>query len=136
VTGRESQVSAQHAVAITLLRGKPGLAAFTDAAVNDPATLALRGAVRLVDDPDGAVPGVRLVATLKNGTEHEVVVDHARGTDKRPLTDAELEEKFRVLVAEKSPTCGDAEKLIDAIWRLDQSEDAGALLAHARPTVN
>lgn len=135
-TGRESQVSAQHAVAITLLRGKPGLAAFTDAAVNDPATLALRGSVRLVDDPGGAVPGVRLVATLKDGTEHEVIVDHARGTDKRPLTDAELEEKFRVLVAEKSPTCGEAEKLIDAIWRLDQLEDAGVLLAHARPTAN
>lgn len=133
-TGRESQVSAQHAVAITLLRGKPGLAAFTDEAVNDPATLALRKTVRLVDDPGGAVPGVRVAVALRDGTEHEVVVEHARGTDKRSLTDAELEEKFRALVAEKSPTCGDAGELIDVIWNLDGLEDAGALLGLARPT--
>ncbi|MBL6597287.1 MAG: MmgE/PrpD family protein [Alphaproteobacteria bacterium] len=133
-TGRESQVSAQHAVAITLLRGKPGLAAFTDAAVNDPATLALRETVRLVDDPDGAVPGVRVVVALKDGSEHELIIDHARGTDERPLTDGELEEKFRALVAEKSPACGEADKLIDAIWNLDGREDASTLLHFARPT--
>jgi 2-methylcitrate dehydratase PrpD len=132
-TGRESQVSAQHAVAITLLRGKPGLAAFTDAAVSDPAVLALRKCVRLSDDPDGAVPGVRIVVALKDGSEQEVVIAHARGTDKRPLTDAEIKEKFRTLVAEKSPACKDAEHLINAVWGLDGEKDAGKLLTFTRP---
>ena len=132
-TGRESQVSAQHAVAITLLRGKPGLEAFTDAAVNDPATLELRKHVHMVDDPDGAVPGVRIVIEHTDGTGDEITIEHARGTDKRPLTDAELEEKFRALVAEKAPECGDAERLIQAIWNLESMADVGALLPLARP---
>lgn len=132
-TGRESQVSAQHAVAITLLRGRPGLEAFTDAAVNDPTTLEFRKRVQLVDDPEGAVPGVRIVVEHKDGSRDEVVIDHARGTDKRPLTDGELEEKFRALVAEKAPECGNAEKLIEMIWTLEGLGDVGALLPLARP---
>src|SRR4051794_33607137 len=41
-TGRESQVSLQHAVAAALVRGKAGLDQFTDACVNDPAVSAMR----------------------------------------------------------------------------------------------
>ncbi|MEQ9327508.1 MAG: MmgE/PrpD family protein, partial [Rhodospirillales bacterium] len=39
-TGRESQVSAQHAVAAALIRGRAGLEDFSDAAVDDPAIAA------------------------------------------------------------------------------------------------
>ena len=133
-TGREAQVSAQHAVAITLLWGKPGLDAFTDAAVNDPAALELRKRVHMVDDPGGAVPGVGIVVEHRDGTGEEIVVEHARGTDKRPLTDTELEQKFRTLVAEKAPECGDAEHLIEAIWTLEDMADVSMLLPLARPT--
>src|SRR5438874_13811322 len=35
-TGRESQVSVQHAVAAALVTGKAGVDQFTDACVNDP----------------------------------------------------------------------------------------------------
>ena len=132
-TGRESQVSAQHAVAVTLLRGWPGLAAFTDAVVNDPAVLALRQRVHLIDDSDGAVPGVRIVVGYSDGSEDEIVIDHARGTDKRPLDDAELEDKFRVLVAEKAPDCENAEQLIDGIWNLENLDDVSTLLDHSQP---
>src|SRR6478735_3094715 len=41
-TGRESQVSLQHAVAAALVRGKAGLEQFTDACVNDHAVSAMR----------------------------------------------------------------------------------------------
>ena len=47
-TGRESQVSVQHAVAAALVTGKAGLAQFTDACVNDPAVRALRGKVEVL----------------------------------------------------------------------------------------
>jgi 2-methylcitrate dehydratase PrpD len=42
-TGRESQVSVQHAVAAALVTGKAGLDQFSDASVHDPRVLALRG---------------------------------------------------------------------------------------------
>jgi 2-methylcitrate dehydratase PrpD len=133
-TGREAQVSAQHAVAITVLRGRPGLAAFTDAAVNDPVVLDFRKRVRLVDDPDGAVPGVRIVVEHLDGSVAEIVVEHARGTDRRPLSDRELEEKFRDLVGEKAPDCRDAEKLIGAIWDLESLDDVKKLLDFCQPS--
>ncbi len=41
-TGRESQVSVQHAVAAALVTGKAGLDQFTDACVRDPQVLAQR----------------------------------------------------------------------------------------------
>lgn len=131
--GREAQVSAQHAVAVTLLRGKPGLSAFADAAVNDPAVLELRKRVHMADDPEGAVPGVRIAVEWEGGAREEIVVDHARGTDKRPLDDRKLEEKFRTLVAEKASDCMDAEQLIDAVWNLENLDDASSLLKLARP---
>src|SRR5579862_4424467 len=49
-TGRESQVSVQHAVAAALVTGKAGLDQFTDACVNDPDVLKLRNMVEVVRD--------------------------------------------------------------------------------------
>src|ERR1700730_10937034 len=43
--GRKAEVSLQHAVAAALLHGAGGLAQFTDAAVKEPAVLALRAKV-------------------------------------------------------------------------------------------
>ncbi len=49
-TGRESQVSVQHAVAAALVTGKAGLDQFTDACVNDPSVRTLRSKVEVVRD--------------------------------------------------------------------------------------
>ena len=50
-TGRESQVSLQHAVAAALVLGKAGLDQFTDACVNDPAVKAMRRKIEVASDP-------------------------------------------------------------------------------------
>ena len=49
-TGRELQVSVQHAVAAALVTGKAGLDQFTDACVRDPKVLALRSRVEVLRD--------------------------------------------------------------------------------------
>src|SRR5205085_84781 len=49
-TGRESQVSVQHAVAVALVTGKAGLDQFTDECVRDPRVLALRRKIEVVRD--------------------------------------------------------------------------------------
>ena len=54
-TGREAQVSLQHAVAAALVRGKAGLAEFTDSCVADPAVSAMRRKVEV----GNAAPRVR-----------------------------------------------------------------------------
>src|SRR6202023_173916 len=47
-TGRESQVSVQHAVAAALVKGQAGLDQFSDACVRDPDVLKQRSKVDLV----------------------------------------------------------------------------------------
>lgn len=132
-TGREAQVSAQHAVAACFVAGRAGLAEFSDEAVRDPAIRALRERVFVADDPGRAVVGVRVAVERADGTTVERIVDHARGTDERPLSDTEIEAKLKTLTAGAEPPGVDARPLIDAVWALRSSDDAGALMQLVRP---
>ena len=131
-TGRESQVSAQHAAAVALIYGEAGLDQFTDAAVNDSRVRALARKVTLAVVPGVPVPDVRIDVTYNDGRTEEVLVKDARGTDNGPLSDAEIEAKFRNL-AERAPDCTRTERLIETIWRLDEMENVGPLLRDATP---
>ena len=133
MTGRESQVSAQHAVAVSLIFGAAGLAQFTDEAVHDPRVSAFRQKVKLAVVTDTPVPDVRLDVVYADGRTEEIRVKDARGTDNRPLTDQEIEEKFRTLAATYAPDCGETEKLIEAIWLLENADDVSQMMAYAVP---
>ncbi len=126
-TGRESQVSAQHAVAVSLMRGRAGLGEFSDAAVRQPELRALGAKVFFVDDEAFAVEAARVTLHLRDAKPLTVMIDMARGATARPLTDQDLEEKLRVLCREGGSGC-DPARLIDAVWTLDSSEDAGAMM--------
>lgn len=128
-TGRESQVSAQHAVVVALIRGSAGLEDFSDAAVADPAIATFRRKVRLVDDPAVPVPSVRLVAEMADGTTTEIRIADARGTDNRPLTDADIEAKLRALAGHAAPGWKGADALIDAVWTLGRGGGRSSDLA-------
>jgi 2-methylcitrate dehydratase PrpD len=132
-TGREAQVSAQHAVAVCLIHGRAGPQEFSAAAASEPRVKALRRKVSVVDAPDIAVEGVRVVAERRDGSLETVVIEHALGTDARPLSDADLEEKCRRLAAYGAPECKEVDALIDLVWKLDGEEDAGALMPLAAP---
>ena len=132
-TGREAQVSAQHAVAATLIFGKAGLKQFTDETVNDPRVLAFREKVHMKDDGEIDVAGVHMVVETVDGAAHEFSIEGARGTDARPLSDAEIESKFMTLAGEYAPDCARAPELIGRIWSLDQADDVGEIMTLARP---
>lgn len=131
-TGREAQVSAHHAVAVCLLYGAAGLAQFSDAAVRDPEVLALRGRIAIVDDPQIPVESVRIELRRRDGSLETMVVEHARGSAGRPLSDAEIEDKLRRLAADGAPGCR-PEPLIETLWRLEELEDAAELMRLAVP---
>ena len=132
-TGREAQVSAQHAVAVTLLRGSAGVADFNDAAVADARVLALRARVApvLVDDaiPVGAA---RVVVRLAGGRAIERAISEATGSPARPLRDDALKDKFRALAEYGCPVI-DPELLMAALWSLEEAPSAGRVMAAARP---
>jgi 2-methylcitrate dehydratase PrpD len=126
-TGREAQVSAQHSVAVALIEGVAGVAQFEDAMVKRADVLALRSKVQVRERADTAVEAAHVTITLADGKALHCHVEQGRGTPKRPMSDADIEAKVRELARHGCPKL-DASPLIDAIWSLDRSADAGAVM--------
>ncbi|HEY5797232.1 MAG TPA: MmgE/PrpD family protein [Bosea sp. (in: a-proteobacteria)] len=127
-TGREAQVSAQHAVAVVWLDGRAGVTEFSDTRVRAPDVLALRGKVSVHQEAGHSVDGARVEITLTDGTVLDHVVKAARGSTDNPLSDAEISAKFKTLAAHGCPGF-DPKPLLAALWRLDEAPDAGRVIA-------
>mgnify|MGYP002632246028 CR=1 FL=1 len=127
-TGRESQVSAQHAIAIALRRGRAGLAEFSDAAVVETLRDGIRPTVRFIDDDRYDIEGVKVVVRTKQGATHTVEIVDTQGGSRNPMSDAGLNDKLAML-AEYGGFDADVTPLADAIWSLDTAPDAGAIMA-------
>jgi 2-methylcitrate dehydratase PrpD len=111
-------------------RGRAGLAEFSDEAAVDAALRPLREKVTFVDDPSCAVESATVTVRLRGGGTIAERVESARGNSSRPLADADLEEKLRDLARYAGAIC-DPSALIDAVWSLEDSGDAGAVMRFA-----
>ncbi|MBN9086315.1 MAG: MmgE/PrpD family protein [Reyranella sp.] len=131
-TGREAQVSLQHAVAAALVLGRAGLAEFTDACVNDSAVSALRRKVEVAAKDGLSTIAAEMDFVTSDGKTHSVSTQAARGSAANPLKDAEIEEKLRI-EADSWQKGHDIQPLIDAVWAVDRSEDVSSLARLAVP---
>src|SRR5882672_1459859 len=86
-TGRESQVSVQHAVAAALVTGKAGLEQFTDGCVGDRKVLALRSKVEVIRDSAFSTIAAAVEITTADGKIHKLSQPAARGSDVNPMSD-------------------------------------------------
>jgi 2-methylcitrate dehydratase PrpD len=90
-----------------------------------------RKVVAVVDDSiDEASADV--VATLTDGRQIHVFVEHAIGSVQNPMTVAQLEAKFHGLsdtVLGSAATNG----LLAACWKLGAAPDVAAIIRHATP---
>jgi 2-methylcitrate dehydratase PrpD len=127
-TGRESQVSAQHAIAIALRRGQAGLAEFDDAAVAETQRDGIRPEITFIDDDSYDIESVRMVVRTRDGGETAVDIKDTRGGSKNPMTDADLMEKLAML-ADYGGFDRDVTPLADAIWSLDKAAEAASVMA-------
>lgn len=126
-TGRESQVSAQHAIGIVLTTGKAGLEQFSDAAVAERPVQLLGEKVFFTDDASMSIDAARVVVSIRDGETLTEGVDFAKGSLKNPLSDRALEDKLRDL-CRYGRSGVDPEPLIDALWTLDQQGDVSPVL--------
>lgn len=131
-SGKASQVSAQHAVAVALLRGRAGLDEFSDEAVADPALRALGARLVFVDDPSMGVEAAQVRVLLRDGRSIAHRVAAAHGSLQSPLTDDELSAKCEAL-ARHGGSGVDPRPLLDALWQLDRLPDAAMVLRLAQP---
>jgi 2-methylcitrate dehydratase PrpD len=131
-TGREAQVSVQHAVAVALLEGQAGPDQFTDDCARDGAIIAMRRKVEVVRD--GAIPTIAAEVELwaSDGAKHALSTSASRGSPANPMSDRDIEDKLRTVAA---GWCGghDVQPLIDGVWGLDRGKDVSKLLALTVP---
>lgn len=131
-SGREAQVSAQHAVAVVLSDGRAGLDEFSDARVARGEGPALAARLRFVDDADCSLDAATVSVYLRDGRVLTQHVAAARGSLAVPLTDAELERKL-VDLARWGGSGVDAAPLARTLWALASCPDAGAVMRLATP---
>ena len=94
-TPLESHVSLYHWAAAALLRGSAGIAEMEQDCIDDPAVAALRARIQAV--PDAAIGRDQSIVevTLADGRSLRAHVLTTRGSAARPMTDDELDDKFR-----------------------------------------
>ena len=130
--GLQSKFSVYHGCAAGLLFGRAAEEEFSDAIAQRADVVALRRKVVATVDDRFDEASADVVAVLADGRREHVFVKHALGSLHRPMSDADLEGKFRGLVA---PMLGTerVRPLLDAAWQLGRAGDARALAALARP---
>ena len=115
------------------LYGKAGLTEFHTHALTDPRVGEFREKVSMVLDPevDGAYPQRwlgRVEVVTVDGRTLSAAVDEPKGDPGNTLSRAELEDKFRRLVAFSGARSDDeAGVLIERVWRLRETYDLGGL---------
>ncbi len=130
--GLQGKFSVYHGCAVGLTHGQAGEGEFSDAVVNDPAIVALRNRVQATVDDSIDEAAADVVAVLTDGRRVHVRVDHAIGSLEKPLSDVQLEAKFKALSA---PVLGEgkAAEITAACWRLASLPDIRQLTALCRP---
>lgn len=130
--GLEGKFSVFHSAAVALIDGAAGEEQYSDERVNAPEVVALRDKVTATPSQTISEDEVRVRVTLKDGTRHELHVEHAIGSLTRPMSDRDLEHKFRKLTVPHLSDEG-ATELIALCWQLDKLSDAAAIARAATP---
>lgn len=142
-TGREpekwdpqSRETADHSlpfVMATALRdGDVTLSSFTDDAIRDPELRPLMAKIRITEDPELTAlrPAQTLsdiVITTKSGERFERRTGIQRGDHRNPMSEQELERKFRGM-AEPISSTGRVDRVIESIWELARHPDTATVL--------
>lgn len=128
----ETRETADHSmpytVAVALMHGDIGEEHFEEASFRDPALRALTQRVRVSewDEANRRMPEAmlcRVTLTTKSGTKESATVEYHRGHWKNPMTDGELEAKFRKLAGRVLPDAA-TDRLLARLWTLETLADA------------
>jgi 2-methylcitrate dehydratase PrpD len=125
--GLDSKYSIYHSAAVGLVRGKAGLHEYTDDAANDPQIKLVRERVTAIADVSITEDQSHIEVELASGETMTRFVEESLGNIRRPLSDSQLEDKFR---DQAVPRLGGAQvdKLIGLCWRLDELESVNTLV--------
>ncbi len=125
-SGLEGKFSIYHSCAAAILLGEGGEAAYSDAIVRNPKVIRLRDQVTAVVQKGVAEDQVHITLTLKNGRVFEKTIDHCAGSVDNPMSDADLEAKFRAQCKGLLPVA-QTDKLIGLCWNVGRLKNAAEI---------
>ena len=131
--GLEGKFSFQHSMAVGLVDGAAFPAQYTDDRVTDEAVAALRDRISATVDPSQEEGSAIVSIVLKDGRSLTEKVEHATGTPENPMTDEQLDSKFRSLAGEVM-SMPRVERALVKLWELDKADDVQELFPLLRIT--
>jgi 2-methylcitrate dehydratase PrpD len=130
-TGLEGKFSVYHSAAVAIIHGAAGEPEYSDAVVCDSRVIALRDRVSAAADPRVHEDQVHITIRVKTGKTLEKFVEHAIGSIDRPMSDADLEAKFRSF-AQGILSPAETDRVIRLCWDVARLADVAEV---ARGTV-
>ena len=129
--------SMPYVIAIALLDGEVTGDSFQASRLTDPLVASLMQKIKVSASadlcalyPESAPSRVRV--RMESGDVHTAEVRYPKGHARNPLSDRELEEKFRRIFAEQG-RAAQSEAALQALWAFDQAGDINAVFALLRP---
>ena len=128
----DALLSTHYAAAVILHDRELTLAQFEPARYNDP-KLKSFAADKVEVKPDASLTGVQAIveAEMADGVTIKVRCDTPRGSPDNPLTQAQLEAKFRTY-AKPRLSSARIEEVLDMVTRLEELPDVGSLMTALR----
>lgn len=130
--GLESKWSIYHSAAVTICDGAAGERQYTDERVRDPVVQGLRERVSVQADASLREDEARVAITLADGRVVERHVEHAIGSAGNPMSDRDLEDKFRGLADGVLPPA-QTNALIEKCWSVATLADVAEIARMAVP---
>jgi 2-methylcitrate dehydratase PrpD len=129
--GLEGKFSVYHSAAVAIIHRAAGEREYSDAAVRDARVIALRDKVSATADSSVREDAVFVTVTLADGRTLTRHVEHAVGSLERPMSDTDLEAKFRGLAEGILPR-KQVDRLIASCWEIEGMPDVAALAEAGR----
>jgi 2-methylcitrate dehydratase PrpD len=121
-TALAGKFSVYYCAALALTAGVAGEAMFTDQLILDPKMIRLRKKVQTHEVPKYKGTEAKVTITTKEGKKYSTCVTVPKGDPRNPITDKELEDKFRAMAAFVIPK-EKANLLIKNLWTLEKVKD-------------
>jgi 2-methylcitrate dehydratase PrpD len=131
--GLEGKFSYHHTMACVLVDGHAYPQQFTDARVNDPLIKSLRDRITVTEDKALPRRAAAVTLKLKDGTTYSETTEHSLGTPGNPLSDAQLEDKFRTLAGDILPPEG-VDSLAERLWAVERQTSVRELMSLMAPS--
>jgi 2-methylcitrate dehydratase len=124
--------SMPYTVAVALIHGTVADHHFGNEYLHDPDIRALtrRVKVEVSEEANRRMPEAmlcKLTVVTSSGASHTATVEYHKGHWKNPMSDSEVEAKFRKLAGNVLPA-GRADRLLEALWAAETLPDAGDLI--------